>query len=157
MDILFGTRRGWVFLLEGKSGGKFGSGEYEIRREAEKIKGLEGFDIGSFAAPVSIDWNEDRKKDLILGEGTYGANSVYIFLNQGRDSSPSFKMDGRNYLAYGEGREHLTPAVIDWDNDGDYDLIVGDSGGSFNLYLNNPPPRRVGEGEKITPFRALDI
>jgi hypothetical protein len=36
----------------------------------------------------------------------------------------------------GMGREHLTPQVIDWNNDGKPDVIAGERTGHINLFLN---------------------
>lgn len=100
-------------------------------------------DIGQFSAPAVADCNGDGKKDLILGEGTYSANSVYVYLNKGTSSYPKFDENGRLYLAYGEGTMNLSPSVVDWDKDGDLDLVVGDGNGFLNLYINEAGKRKV--------------
>ncbi len=90
--------------------------------------------IGNYASPWVADWNGDGRQDLIVGEGTYSANSVWIFLNTGSAQNPKFE-DGCKYpLAYGDGREQLTPATCDWDGDGLLDLIVGEREGRVCFY-----------------------
>ncbi|MBI2447803.1 MAG: VCBS repeat-containing protein [Candidatus Omnitrophica bacterium] len=108
-------------------------------------------DIGSFASPFVTDWDGDGKKDLLLGEGTYSANSVYLYLNTGSDSLPLFKEGSRRYLAYGDGREHLIPFAIDWNKDGTKDLIVGDKEGHINIYLSPKTEK------KVKTFRDVDV
>ncbi|MFC1564276.1 hypothetical protein ACFL6G_05030 [candidate division KSB1 bacterium] len=45
--------------------------------------------VGTYASvPCVCDWNEDGKKDLLVGCFYYG--SVYLFLNSGSDASPVF-------------------------------------------------------------------
>ncbi len=136
-DIVFGSVNGWVQFLRGKGS--------EIRFEEVKFveAGKKKLDIGQFSAPAVADWNRDGKQDLILGEGTYSANSVYIYLNEGSFSHPAFDKKGRRYLAYGEGKMHLTPCIVDWDKDGDPDLIVGDEHGYINLYINEAGKGKV--------------
>lgn len=90
--------------------------------------------IGNYASPWVADWNNDGRPDLIVGEGTYSANSIWIFLNTGSAQNPKLE-DGCKYpLAYGDGREQLTPAVCDWDGDGLPDLIVGEREGRVCFY-----------------------
>jgi hypothetical protein len=75
--------------------------------------------------------------DLIMGEGTYSANSIYLLRNTGSNANPSFDEDHTQKIIPGMGLEQLTPAVVDWNNDGKPDIICGDRTGNLNLYLNN--------------------
>lgn len=43
---------------------------------------------GLHAAPEVVDWNNDGKKDLLVGVFTNG--EIWYFENQGTDASPSF-------------------------------------------------------------------
>jgi len=38
--------------------------------------------------PISVDWNDDGKKDLLVGQYTNG--HINLFLNQGSDFNPLF-------------------------------------------------------------------
>lgn len=38
--------------------------------------------------PISVDWNEDGAKDLLVGQYTNG--HIHLFLNQGSDFNPVF-------------------------------------------------------------------
>jgi len=75
--------------------------------------------------------------DLIMGEGTYSANSIYLLRNTGSSANPSFDEDHIQKIIPGMGLEELTPAVVDWNNDGKPDIICGDRTGFLTLYLNN--------------------
>jgi len=91
---------------------------------------------GNLFAPCPVDWNKDGKPDLLIGEGSYSANAVYVLLNQSSGSEPKFTEEQRYYLCYGDGREQLTPTVADWNGDGDLDVIVGDRKGVIGVHLN---------------------
>lgn len=90
--------------------------------------------VGNYMAPWVTDWNKDGKPDLILGEGTYSANSVRLLLNTGSRNKPVFVEDRMFYLSYGEGFEQLTPSVVDYNGDGLPDLIVGTRTGHIRLH-----------------------
>ncbi len=44
--------------------------------------------IGHTACPEVLDWNNDGKKDLIVG--TFASGKVMLFLNRGTDAAPQF-------------------------------------------------------------------
>lgn len=89
---------------------------------------------GNVFAPFLWDFNRDGKPDLLIGEGSYSANSIHILLNQGSAASPRFDDENRHVLAYGMGRDQLSPVVVDYDDDGNPDLLVSDSSGQIGLY-----------------------
>ncbi len=47
-------------------------------------------EVGSFAStPDVVDWNNDKRKDLVIGQCMYG--NIWLFLNQGTDLNPVFR------------------------------------------------------------------
>lgn len=90
---------------------------------------------GNLFAPCVYDWNKDGRPDLLVGEGSYSANAVWVLLNQGAGSEAKFTDESRYALCYGEGREHLVPTVVDYNGDGEPDVLIGDRGGSVAVHL----------------------
>jgi hypothetical protein len=43
---------------------------------------------GTMSAPSVVDWNNDGKKDLLVGQFDQGR--VWLYLNRGTDASPVF-------------------------------------------------------------------
>lgn len=118
-----------------------------------KEVGKSGVNIGTYSAPILVDWNGDGAPDLIVGEGSYSANSIHIWLNMGSKSSPSFDPAHRFYLAFGDGREQLTPAAYDWNGDGVMDLLVGDRNGEVALFLGTK--EAIKDPKKIEPLAFI--
>lgn len=139
-DIYLANYGGEVFLLK-----NVGSAQAPEFRQPRLIDDLlvktTKADIiwGNLFAPAVLDWDRDGKPDLLVGEGSYSANAIHLLLNQGSASVPRFSEDARHYLAYGDGKEQLIPAVVDYNGDGQPDLIVGDRKGAVSVYLSDGP------------------
>jgi len=90
---------------------------------------------GGRATPAVVDWNNDGRKDLVLG-GMSGY--IEIFINEGTGDEPdfptSFSQAGGANLFFPGGR--ASPDVDDLDADGKKDLLVGNTQGQLLLYLN---------------------
>ncbi len=139
-DIYLANYGGEVFLLK-----NVGSAQAPEFRQPRLIDDLlvrttkAGVIWGNLFAPAVLDWDRDGKPDLLVGEGSYSANAVHLLLNQGSAGVPRFSEDARHYLAYGDGKEQLIPAIVDYNGDGQPDLIVGDRKGAVSVYLSNGP------------------
>jgi len=93
-------------------------------------------EVGGRPTPTVIDWNNDDKKDLVLGAID---GKIHIFLNEGTDTEPDFidkifAQDGDIDLVVPSFRS--SPVIFDADNDGKKDLIVGNTNGELLLYSN---------------------
>jgi hypothetical protein len=102
-------------------------------------------------APHAFDWNRDGRPDILVGEGSYSANSIHILVGRGA-GRPSFKDEDRHVLAWGMGLEQLSPCVVDWNNDSHPDILATERGGRVALYLNPGTPWK--HGDQI-PFHSL--
>jgi hypothetical protein len=100
---------------------------------------------GNLFAPAVWDWNRDGKDDLLVGEGSYSANSIHLLLNMGSGSKPVFEESNRSVLAYGMGLEQLTPCIVDYNGDGSQDLLVTERTGKIAVYLNTGKQWKAGE------------
>jgi hypothetical protein len=107
---------------------------------------------GNVFAPVMHDWDGDNKPDLLVGEGSYSANNIHLFLNQGSAAAPVFNEDKRQALALGEGRQQLTPALADVNGDGNMDVLVADREGRVTAYIR---PASWKFGDSMSPSGFL--
>jgi len=94
---------------------------------------------GNVFTPYAIDWNKDGKMDLLVGEGSYSANSIHILAGR-RLGVPSFEDKDRSVLAYGMGLEQLCPTVVDFNGDGNDDVLFTERSGKVAVYLNKGEP-----------------
>jgi hypothetical protein len=93
--------------------------------------------MGAF--PRVVYWDADDRKDLLVG---MAGGNVKLFLNTGSDTNPAF--DAGTLLQVGQPGSKVpiavggraTPSVVDWNNDGRKDLVVGALDGRIHVYIN---------------------
>jgi hypothetical protein len=84
----------------------------------------------------TTSFNNRNRFDLVMGEGTYSANSIYLLRDQNSSGNPLYDENHLSKIIPGMGSEQLTPCVVDWNNDGKPDVLCGDRTGYLNLFLN---------------------
>lgn len=92
-------------------------------------------DIGINSAPIFIDLDGDGDLDMLSGELN---GSFYYFLNTGTSTAPNFAAPLTNPFGLSSlgSFARSTPAFIDMDGDGDFDLLSGHNNGNFYYYQN---------------------
>src|SRR5262245_53264590 len=75
------------------------------------------------ARPTAVDWNGDGKLDLIVGNMV---GQFYLFEGEGkgRFAAKSKPLMGGGQRLQIDGH-HGDPFVVDWDGDGDLDIVSG--------------------------------
>lgn len=95
--------------------------------------------------PTAVDWDDDGDLDLVVGnfEGSF-----FVFAGKGKgqfDPKPEQVMTRWDAPLLIEG-VHSDPAVVDWDGDGDLDIVSGSSRGGVDWSENrNEAEQRMGQ------------
>jgi len=100
---------------------------------------------GSNAVPAFGDMDGDGDPDLFVGESSGDLN---YYRNVGTAADPDFELVSDEYLGVDVGqRSH--PVVVDWDGDGDPDLLLGREDQGLLLYLNDGSGTLEAAGEVL--------
>jgi hypothetical protein len=83
--------------------------------------------VGSNAAPVVFDFDGDSDKDLLVGSAD---GSVVLLRNAGTDAAPQFQAPEERLVALPAA---TAPFFVDWDGDGQRDLLVLSGGRLYRV------------------------
>jgi hypothetical protein len=108
---------------------------------ALETENFSSIDVGFDSTPTFVDIDEDGDFDLFVGVGggTFaGGGNIYFYRNTGTASNPIFVLETRNLASIDVGHQSK-PIFVDIDNDGDFDLFVGEYHGGLHFYRNVTP------------------
>jgi len=109
---------------------------------------------GSLPVVNVVDWNGDGVLDIVAGNSE---GRILYFQNIGTDDMPSFlngiELEAGGYPIFiqpgyagdiqgpGEARwGYVCPTVVDWDEDGDPDIVMSDATAKHTVYVNIGTP-----------------
>ncbi len=132
IDLISGENNGKVMLFENTG---LGSEPVPLLTQIGYIKANNvDIDVGSLSVPLVDDWNEDGKKDLIVGSDT---GYVYLYVNVGTNAAPVF-LNSERVEADGSPIYYRKncPRIADLNEDGLKDLVVTGLEGSCLFWPN---------------------
>ena len=129
-----GPLHGYVYLVENI--GSEGNADYSATPIRLQAAGSD-IDVFGWPSPSVVDFDSDGDLDLLCGEFLDGFT---YFENTGSRSEPRYAAGQRVQTSSGQPLvmelQMITPTAVDWDGDGDWDLIVGDEDGRVALVEN---------------------
>ena len=141
------AQAGYVYVLAGTKDGDFSKAKPVLTAEKKPLTNiplsremLENYDFDKIkwgnicTAQFAVDYDADGDLDLVVGEM---GSKFYLHLNSADNpkAAPVFA-DEPTALAIELPEDHSDPHLVDWDADGDLDLLSGSSSGSVYLAVN---------------------
>ena len=115
-----GPLHGWVYLIKNE-GGEYAKNPVKVEAGGAPI------DVYGWPSPNFADFDGDGDLDLLCGEFL---DRFTYFQNIGSATNPEYgsgsKLVGADGQTLAMHLQMITPTALDWDKDGDFDLIVGD-------------------------------
>jgi hypothetical protein len=101
------------------------------------------------ATPRVVDWNNDGRKDVIVGSWGAVNNGLMAFLNVGTDAAPSFRQIQYCMLCNSLQRSYSgMPYIVDWNGDGILDIVSGDMASTYLSLPNSSLAIYLGKNKK---------
>ena len=104
-------------------------------------------------APTFGDLNNDGHPDLVVGSFL---GTMDLYWNEGSEGIPRFVTGELDWLDIPSG-SNSTPFLVDLDNDGDLDLLVGQSSGVINLFRNSGSAEEPAFVLETDMFSGIDV
>jgi len=151
------TAGNWLYLNEGADN----KPQFELT--LQDFVQRSQIDVGTYAYPTPIDYNQDGLTDLLVGNRGYYEPSqdlrsaLALFQNVGTLENPAFRLVSRDYLSIRSSSNFpilreaadLVPTAGDLTGDGLDDLIIGNVRGTLH-YFQTFDPTRVNPFERVT-------
>ena len=137
---------GPVHLMVGDSDGRLDIVTEQTGGWAQTLSGYNAFDVGTYSSPALADLDSDADLDLLIGNSS---GQLYLRSNLGTATSVAWFLAERLVDPTGaviDIGSRAAPTLVDLDDDGDLDIVVGNSSGRLFLVRN--------DGDAATPSWA---
>jgi hypothetical protein len=125
LDLIYGTDNGQLYVYQNT--GSATAPQFVYNPDYFKVIKSDGWSTPSFA-----DFTGNGVLDMMSGANYY----LYYARNDGSIYQPAFVQTSSSFTALNPGFRS-SPVFIDWDKDGDYDIVTGYASGRLTLYVNN--------------------
>ncbi|CAE8611404.1 unnamed protein product [Polarella glacialis] len=117
---------------------------------------FDGIDHGTYVSPFPVDWDGDGDIDLLVGSQNTDQFRIFFF-ERSADASLIERIGSSNpffFLAHGAS---TALCAVDWDGDGDIDLLVGNSDGRIQFFERSANASLIERTGSSNPFDGIDV
>lgn len=155
-DLFVGNAEGKIVRFINDSGS---STIPHFLRAGDADNPLSTVDVGNFAVPRFVDMDNDDDYDIFIG--TEGGEILY-YENTGTRTRPIFakRTGDDNPLRGVDVGSHSAPAILDLDQDEDWDIAIGNETGEVRLFQNqgdDNEPELVEQSGSSNPFKNIEM
>ena len=99
---------------------------------------LDKVKVHADSSPVVVDWDNDGDLDIVVGNIN---GTIQYFENDGSDTFVEIVGTANPFDGIDVGA-NVDPCIVDWDGDGDLDVVVGNGDGVLAYFEQQPDERR---------------
>ncbi|CAE8737155.1 unnamed protein product [Polarella glacialis] len=146
VDLLVGNQDGRIQLFERTADASL----VERTGNSNPFDGI--YDNGFFAIPFAVDWDGDGDIDLLVGK----FDSRILLFQRSADASLVQLTTISNPINSIDVRFSASPFAVDWDGDGDIDLLVGHQDGRIQFFERTANAKLVERTGSSNPFDGIN-
>ncbi len=151
MDVFVGDTLGNIVYYQN-------NGDFTFTEKTGAENPFDGVNVGNMAVPRLVDIDNDQDYDAFIGAGD---GTIKYYRNEGTEDVPQFvERTELNPLDGVDVTDYASPAFIDIDNDGDYDVFLGNKEGTLLYYENtgnNEVPVMIERTGTDNPASSIDL
>ncbi|CAE8586414.1 unnamed protein product, partial [Polarella glacialis] len=132
---------------------------------------FDGIDVGNYAKPVAVDWDGDGDIDLLVGASSgriqfFERTADASLVERTGSSNPFDGIDLDASLVERTGNsnpfdginagDYASPCAVDWDGDGDIDLLVGNQDGRIQIFDRTAEAKLIDRTGSSNPFDGIN-
>ncbi|CAE8689206.1 unnamed protein product [Polarella glacialis] len=151
IDLLVGNQDGRIFFFERTADAK-------LTGRTGSSNPFDGINAGDYASPCAVDWDGDGDIDLLVGN----FDGLIQFFERSADASLIEQTGNSNPFDGIFDGNWAAPFAVDWDGDGDIDLLVGNWDGHamfgrIQVFERNADASLIERTGSSNPFDGIDV
>ncbi|CAE8624848.1 unnamed protein product [Polarella glacialis] len=146
IDLLAGNKNGRILFFER-------SANASLIERTGSSNPFDGIDVGFYAAPFAVDWDGDGDIDLLASN----SDGRIQFFERSANASLVRRTGSSNPFDGIDVGWNAAPCAVDWDGDGDIDLLVGNPSGRIQFFERTADASLVERPGSSNPFDGIDV